>query len=408
MKHLRYACALVAVVIASIPASAQIAVRGQVIHTMAGEAVTDGVVLVENGKITAVGPSSRVQIPEGFRVLEAAVVTPGLVDAHTTVGLSGIYNVPHDQDQIERSEAIQPELRALDAYNPLEELVAWVRSFGVTTIHTGHGPGAPLSGQTMIVKTDGMVDEALIQKATAVAVTLTPPSNSRNGDSLMTTRAKTVAILRQDLIKAREYRDTVQRSETDEEVSAPDRDLHVETMAQVLDGDLALMVTAHRVRDIVNAMRLADEFGVRLWLDGASEAHLLLPQIKSAGIPVLLHPTMMRAYGETENASMETASLLHEAGIPFAIQSGYESYVPKTRVILFEAAVAAGHGLGFTNALASITIEAARILGIDDRVGSLELGKDGDIALYDGDPLEYSTHCVGVIIDGEVVSNISR
>lgn len=408
MKYLAYAFALASVLLTSIPATAQIAVLGDLVHTMAGESITEGVVLVEGGKITRVGPSSSVKIPGGFRILEAAVVTPGLVDVHTTVGISGIYNVPHDQDQIETSEPIQPELRALDAYNALEELVAWVRSFGVTTVHTGHGPGAPLSGQTMIVKTTGLADDAVIQESTAVAVTLTPMSGSRNSGSLITTRAKTMAILRQDLIKAEEYRDAVQRSEVDEDLSAPDRDLGVETMVRVLNGELALMVTAHRVRDIVNAMRLADEFGVRLWIDGASEAHQLLPQIKKAGIPVLLHPTMMRAYGETENASMQTASDLHEAGIPFAIQSGFESYVPKTRVILFEAAVAAGHGLGFSNALASITIDAARILGIDNRVGSLEEGKDGDIALFDGDPLEYSTHCLGVVIDGEVVSTVSR
>jgi imidazolonepropionase-like amidohydrolase len=117
---------------------------------------------------------------------------------------------------------------------------------------------------------------------------------------------------------------------------------------------------------------------------------------------------MMRAYSETENTSFETASLLHEAGIPFAIQTGYESYVPKTRVVLFEAAVAASHGLGFEGALATVTIDAARILGIDDRVGSLEKGKDGDIAMYDGDPFEYATHCVGTIIEGEVVSDLRR
>ena len=125
-------------------------------------------------------------------------------------------------------------------------------------------------------------------------------------------------------------------------------------------------------------------------------------------MPVLLHPTMMRAFGETENASFETAALLRDAGIPFAIQSGYEAYVPKTRVILFEAGIAAGHGLGFEGALAAVTIEAARILGIADRVGSLEVGKDGDIALYDGDPFEYATRCVGTIIEGELVSDLRR
>lgn len=395
--------------LAAAPGRAQIAVRGEVIHTMAGEPLTDGVIVIEGGRIARIGPAAETPIPADIQVFEAAVVTPGLVDVHTTVGLSGIYNVPHDQDQLEKSAPLQPELRALDAYNPLEPLVGWVRSLGVTTMHTGHSPGAPVSGQTMIVKTRGTsVEEAVVTEAAALAVTITRSSDIFDRNNLLTTRAKTIALLRQELIRAGEYRDKVTAAAEDDQVAAPDRDLRIETMVRVLEGELALMVTAHRVRDIMGALRLADEFGIRLWLDGAAEAHQILPIITEAGVPVLLHPTMMRAFGETENASFETAALLRGAGIPFAIQSGYEAYVPKTRVILFEAGIAAGHGLGFDDALASVTIEAARILGIADRVGSLEVGKDGDIALYDGDPFEYATHCVGTIIEGEMVSDLRR
>jgi len=389
-------------------AQAQLAVRGDLVHTMAGESITDGVVLMKDGKITAVGPASEITIPEGYDLLTAAVVTPGLVDIHGTVGLSGIFNVPYDQDHLEKSAAIQPELRAIDAYNPQEALVAWVRSFGVTTVHTGHSPSAPLSGQTMIVKTRGTtIEAAVLQEATAVAVTLTP-DGSGGGGKLFTTRAKTIALLRQELIKAGEYQAKIQRADDDDDLEAPGRDLRLETMVRVLNGDLALMVTAHRTRDMINAMHLADEFGLRLWLDGAAEAHQILPQIKAAGVPVLLHATMKRPSREAENLSLEMAALLRDAGIKFGIQSGYEAYVPKTRVILFEAAIAAAHGLGFDDALAAITIDPAQILGIADRVGSLEVGKDADLALYDGDPFQYTNHCVGVVIEGDVVSDIVR
>jgi len=389
-------------------AQAQVAIKGGVVHTMDGPAITDGVVVVTDGRIAAVGPATEVDIPVGYRVLEAAVVTPGLIDAHSTVGLSGIYNVPADQDMLDNGGPVQPELRAVDAYNPVEALVDWIRSFGVTTVHTGHAPGVPVSGQTMIVKTRGtIVSEAVVNEAVAVAATFTPPSfRLRGPDTPASTRAKTVAMLRQELIKAREY--ARKHAEFDGEGSPPARNLRAETMARVLDGDLALMITAHKVRDITNALRLADEFELRLWLDGAGEAHQLLPAIKAAGVPVLLHPTMTRAFGSTESVSMTTAAQLAEAGIPFALQSGYEAYVPKTRVVLFEAAVAAGHGLGFEAALAAITSEAAKVLGIADRVGSLTVGKDGDLALYDGDPFEYTSHCTGVVIEGEVVSEIVR
>ncbi len=390
-------------------AEAQIAVRGGIIHTMDGASITDGVVVIKDGIIKEIGPASQVRIPDGFEVLEAAVVTPGLVDIHSTLGLTGIYNIPHDQDHLDESAPIQPELRAIDAYNPQEALIAWVRSFGVTTVHTGHSPGAPVSGQTMIVKTRGTtIDDAVVDDATALAVTLTPPGAFGGQSKQFTTRAKTIALLRQELIKAQEYRDKLRRSENDDDTPAPAHDLHLETMVRVLEGDLALMVTAHRTRDMINALRLADEFGLRLWLDGAAEAHQILPIIKEAGVPVLLHPTMMRAFLETENASMETAALLREAGIPFGIQSGYEAYVPKVRVVLFEAAIASAHGLSFDDALAAVTIDPARILGIDERVGSLVKGKDGDLALYDGDPFEYSSHCVGVVVEGVVVSQEKR
>jgi imidazolonepropionase-like amidohydrolase len=153
---------------------------------------------------------------------------------------------------------------------------------------------------------------------------------------------------------------------------------------------------------------LAKEFNIKIWLDGACEAYLLIDEIKVAGVPVIVHPTMTRAYGEHENLSMTTASKLVAAGIPVALQSGYEAYVPKTRVVLFEAGVAAANGMSFEQALATITSGAAKILGIDSRVGSLEVGKDGDVALYDGDPFEYTSHCIGTVIEGRVVSETPR
>ena len=137
-------------------------------------------------------------------------------------------------------------------------------------------------------------------------------------------------------------------------------------------------------------------------------AVLLLKEIKKSGYPVIVHATMARASEETENLGMETASKLKAAGIPFALQSGYESYVPKTRVVLLEAGVAAANGLTFQQALAAVTIDAAKILGIDGRVGSLERGKSADLALYDGDPFEYTSHCVGVVVSGVLTETQPR
>jgi len=379
--------------------SAQIAVQGETVWTMAGEPITNGVVLINAaGKIEAVGTAAQVNIPANYRVISAKVVTPGLIDAHSVIGLNGYLNQPHEQMGIDGGSPVQPELRAIDSYNAEEKLIEWVRQFGVTTIHTGHQPSALMPGQTMIAKTFGKTaDEVTIIQTAMIATVLGQGALAGQGKS-PGTRAKQAAMLRAELIKAQENAKKKEAS----------TDLKAQIMDRVIKGEIPLLVTAHQAQDIMTALRIAKEFNIKIVLDGASEAHLLLDEIKASGFPVILHPTMYRAGGETENLSMETASKLKRAGIPFALQSGYEGYVPKTRVVLFEAAIAAANGLSMRDALASITIDAAKILGLDKRIGSIETGKDGDIAMYDGDPFEYTTHCTGTIINGKIVSEVVR
>jgi imidazolonepropionase-like amidohydrolase len=380
-----------------------LAIRGDVVHTMAGPAIRDGVVLLENGKVRQVGPAAEVAIPPGVRVLRGAVVTPGLIDAHTVVGLTGFLNQDQDQDQLDAGEPVQPELRAIDSYNPRERLLEWIRGYGITTIHTGHAPGALVSGQTMVVKTVGdTVEEAALKPVAMVAVTL--GDDARPGDDKKSpgTRSKAVAMLRGELVKAREY---ARKRDIPDAEKRPDRDLRREIFAAVLAGKLPLLVTVNRATDIDAALRVAAEFDIRIVLDSAAEAYLASDRIKAAGVPVIIHPTMRRAgMGETENIGFETAAKLRAAGIPVALQSGYERYVPKTRVALFEAALAAAHGLSTEEALATITIDAATILGVADRVGSLQPGRDADVAVFDGDPFEYTSHCAAVVIDGRIVA----
>jgi imidazolonepropionase-like amidohydrolase len=389
-----------------------VAVVGDTVYTMAGAPLKNGVVLIRDGKIESVGPATK--IPDGYRVLKAAIVTPGLIDAHGTVGLSGLLNQPQDQDQLEKSSSFQPELRAIDAYNAKDPLVAHIRSFGVTTVNTGHAPGALAAGQTMTVKTLGRTaDEDAINPAAMTVVALgrngltsaeAVPGRSGGGDNIKSpgTRSKAVAMLRAELIKAQEY---ARKREGKDESKRPGRDLKYETLLRAFDGSQPLLVNAERQQDILSAIRVAKEFNLHIILDGCSDAPLVLDAIKASGFPVVLHPTMARTYEDSEDLSVETAAKLKAAGIPFALQSGFEAYVPKTRVVLFEAAVAAANGLGFDNALASVTIDAAKILGLAGRIGSLEAGKDADLALYDGDPFEYTSHCIGTVINGQVFAD---
>jgi imidazolonepropionase-like amidohydrolase len=393
-RHLCLAAAII--FLFAVGATAQIAVKGETVWTMAGEPIKNGVVLVKDGKIESVG--ANLPIPAGYRIISARVVTPGLIDAHTVIGLNGYMNQPNDQMALDGSSSMQPELRAIDAYNAEERLVEWVRGFGVTTIHTGHQPSALIPGQTMIAKTVGKTaDEAAIVPTAMVAVTLGDAANAGQGKS-PGTRAKQASMLRAELIKAQEN-----AAKTD-----PPKDLRSVIMMRVIKREIPLLITAHRAQDIMTALRLAKEFNLRIVLDGVSEAQLVMNEIKASGFPVIVHPTMARAGDETQGLSFEDAAKLKAAGVLVAMQSGYEGYVPKTRVVLFEAALAAANGLSMREALATVTIDAAKLLGLDNRIGSLEKGKDADIAMYDGDPFEYASHCTGTIVNGNVVSEAVR
>ncbi|MCA9104149.1 MAG: amidohydrolase family protein [Planctomycetales bacterium] len=400
----RYALLVLLCLLGSRTVDAQIAIRAQRAYPVSHEMIEDAVVLVNDGKIQAIGTADTIEIPADYETLEVAVLTPGLIDAHSVVGLAGMLNQEQDQDQLDPTESIQPQLSAVDAYNPHDELVDWLRELGVTTLHTGHAPGALVSGQTMVVHTNGnTVEQAMLLPARAVAVTLAE-AGRRSGKESPGTRGKAVAMLRERLVAAREYLD----KQAGDEESRPARDLELETWGKVLNRELAILVTCDRAQDIASALRLADEFKLDLWLDSAAEAYLLIDEIKQAGVPVIVHASMARAVGERENLTFENAAKLRDAGIPIAIQSGYEAYVPKTRVVLFEGAIAAANGLGFDRALEAITLGPARILGLDDEIGSLEVGKRADLAFYDGDPFEYTTHCIGTMIDGRIVSRTVR
>jgi imidazolonepropionase-like amidohydrolase len=378
------------------PATAQTqhAVRADTLYTMTGDGpIVNGVVLIEGATIVEVGPASEVDIPTGATVHEATVATPGLIDPRGTVGVSGLENVPANQDQLDTSAPIQPALRAIDAYNPREDLVRFVRRLGITTVHTGHAPGALVSGQTATFSTTGgTVGEALRDSLTTVAFTLGPDAQARFESP--GTRPKGVAMLRQALLDARAAMDD----------ESPTTDLGRATLQKVLRGDVPALVTAHRAHDIQAALRLQAEFGVDLILDGAAEAYLVADEIAAADVPVILHPTMTRPSGTTANAAFTTAAVLHEAGVPVAIQSGWEPYVPKTRVVLYEAAIAVANGLPRRAGLESITSAPAQILGLDT-IGTLAPGQTADLALFDGDPFEYTTRVCTVLSSGTVVSD---
>ena len=376
---------------------AQTAIKANKIYTASGSAIEKGVILVKDGKIERIG--TDVPIPAGYKILEAHTVTPGLVDARSVVGLSGSLNIPVDQDQLERSSPIQPDLRAIDAYNPDEKLVGYVRSWGVTTLHTGHGMGALISGQTMVVKTKpGTTDALVLIPQAMLAMTL---GEGVSGFQSPGTRAKQMAMLRTELLKAQAHAKKMTDKDT---TKRPAPDLKLDMLVKLLKGEVKGLIYANYTNDIMNAIRLSKEFGFKLVLEGASEAYRLTEEIKAANASVILHATMARNGDDMVNMTRESAALLTSAGIPVSIETGYEPYVPKTRVLLHEAAQAMAHGLPYEEAIKAITLNPARLLGLEKRIGSIETGKDADLVLYNGDPFEYLTKVCYVLIEGVVVS----
>lgn len=379
-----------------------IAVRASRVHPVASEPIESGVVLLREGRIAAVGSSDAVDVPPGATVLEAAVATPGFIDAHTSVGLSGLRNVAAVLDQDEKTAPDQADLRALDAFDPHAPLLRYLLEHGVTLVQASPGPSVPIAGQAGIFRTAGESADAMaVRFPSALVFNLgEAPKNAFGATGRFpSTRMGTAALIRRRLEEARTA--GARRSWLG---PAPPFDPGLEVLGRVVSGELPALFVADRADDIATAVRIADEFGLRAQVAGASEAYRMTDALRESGLGVVLGPVMARpATPELEYTSFENAARLAAAGLPFALRSGFEDYVPRNRVVLFEAAVAVANGLDRAAALRALTLDAARLLDLAADHGSLEVGKRADLVLFDGDPFEYTSHVTAVVLGGRVV-----
>ena len=372
------------------------------IKTMAGPDIENGCILIDdNGKIAAVG--TDIPCPEGAQVIDAAgrLVTPGCVDAHCHVGLDnqGLGWEGHDYNEI--VDPITPQMRAIDSINPMDEAFSLGLKGGVTTVCTGPGSANVVGGTFVAMKLAGKrVDNMIVKEPLAMKCAFGENPKRCYGQGSKKapmTRMGTAALLRELLFKTRRY------MEDKEAGKNPGFDFKLESMIPVLKGELPLKAHAHRHDDILTSIRIAKEFGVKLTLDHCTDGSLIADELAKEGLPAFVGPTLGgKSKIELINKSFDTPKVLREAGVDIAIIT--DAPVIPIQYLPMCAGLAHNAGLDYEESWKAITSAAAKLTGIGDRVGSLEVGKDGDVVIWTADPMTVlAAESACTIVDGKIV-----
>ena len=368
------------------------------VNTAVDPAERDLDILVENGKITALGKYDSGEKLDG----DGLHVFPGLVEAHCHLGLEGWGMRYEGLDINEKNECITPELNAADGFNPFDETVRHALEGGVTSVGTGPGSANVLGGTFMAVKTYGTrVDDMIIRNKVAMKCAFGENPKFLHQTSGVSTRMTNAAKLREMLFKAQEYLHK-QEAAGKEASKRPDFNFKLESLIPVLRGEMPLKAHAHQANDIFTAIRIAREFGVKLTLEHCTEGHLIAEQLAAENFPVASGPTFTHASKtELQNKTFATPGILHRAGCRVSIITD-SPVIPQEQLGLV-AGLAVRAGMDPFAALQAITINPARHLGIEDRVGSIEPGKDADLIFCTGSILDSMTQVRRVIVNGQTV-----
>jgi imidazolonepropionase-like amidohydrolase len=363
----------------------------------------EGIVLVEAGKIVAVG---QVDVPEGAEIIDACGqwVLPGFIDAHTHLGIcEEIYRVEGD-DCNEMTDPVTPQMRALDGIHPEDEGLLDAVKGGVTTAFTAPGSGNVIGGTGLVIKTTGkVVDKMVVREPAGLKIAFGENPKRVYGDAkkMPMTRMGTSALLRETLVKAQTYLEKLQAGQVDAS-KRPERDLKMESMIKVLTREIPLRAHAHRADDIMTAVRIASEFNLDLVIEHCTEGHKVAEELAAAGIPAVVGPSMSnRAKVELKDITFKTPGVLAKAGVKIALMTDHP--VIPIQFLPICAGLAVREGLTQEEALKAITINAAEILGVQHTVGSLAPGKDADVVIWSGNPLEVMSKPNLVMINGKVV-----
>jgi imidazolonepropionase-like amidohydrolase len=373
------------------------------ILTMAGVTYEKGDILIDNDKIINVGDD--IQAPEGTEVIDAkgCWVMPGIIEAHCHIGIMEIGMGFEGMDVNEATDPVTAHLRAIDAINPMDEAFDDAVKAGITTVMTGPGSANVVGGQFVVMKTKGtsMDDMILLEPAAMKVAFGENPKRVYSGKSKTpSTRMGTAAVLREVLFNAKNYKAKKEKALANNEKF--DTDFKLEAWMPVFERKIPLKAHAHRADDILTAIRIAKEYDVNITIDHCSEGHLIPEYIKNSNVPAIVGPTMTsKSKIEVNKKTFETPAVLHKHGVKVAITTDHP--VIPIQYLLQCAGFAAKEGLGIEEGLKAITINAAEICGVSQRVGSIETGKDADIAIFSGNPMEIFTDTLYTIINGKIV-----
>jgi imidazolonepropionase-like amidohydrolase len=390
------------------------AVVGARVLTGTGTEIENGIILIEGGKIQAVGKAGEVPVPDGARMVDAAgrVVTPGLIDSHSHLGLGPSGGVTEDN---EMSDPVTPELRIIDSIHPEglgpdEHQFRRALAEGVTTVVVRPGSGNVIGGQSAVLKLrGGTVDDMVILFPADMKMALGRKGYYASKGVMPTTKMGAAYLVRKALVEASEYGEAVERYENakakDPKAAPPSRDLGKEALLKVVRREVPVHIHVQSSDDIMTAVRLAEEFGfLRLSLGHATEAYKVAGELAQRGVIVVVGP-QMTVYDDDERL-VNLAGYLSDKGVHVDIMT--DADVVQQSFLRYQAAVAVKYGLDRGQALRAITLNPAATMGLESRIGSLEPGKDADLVVFDGDPFDVATKTLAVFIDGRVVYEAGR
>lgn len=380
-------------------------IKNATINTIT-EGIIIGNLLIENKKIKEIG--SDIVAPLDATVIDAkgCLVLPGFIDAHTHLGLWEDGMATEGIDGNEQTDPITPQLNTIDAINPMDITFNEALKSGITSVCSTPGSANPIGGQAIALKTYGKIVDKMVIKnpvATKVAFGENPKNCYGENEKTPQTRMAIAALIRETLRKAQEYLNDIDKSQLEgDDTKKPEYNMKYESLIPVLKREIPLKAHAHRVDDMFTAIRIAKEFDLKLTLDHCTEGHLVVDELIEEGYPILVGPSLTeRSKIELRNLTFETAGILSNNGLNVCLITDHP--VTPIQYLPLCAGIAIKHGMKEEEALEAITINPAKVLGIDNRVGSIEVGKDADIVIWDNNPFEINSNVLYTIIDGKIV-----